>query len=55
MSFLNICDRKKSNLIYGWGWYRTSVLLFIIVSPASTNSPWKLFNWIEVCTYYIYT
>ena len=26
INFLNICDRKKSNLIYGGGWYRTSVL-----------------------------
>ena len=27
INFLNICDRKKSNLIYGGGWYRTLVLL----------------------------
>ena len=27
--FLNICDHKASNLIYGGGWYRTSVLLFM--------------------------
>ena len=27
IDFLNICDRKKSNLIYGGGWYKTSVLL----------------------------
>ena len=30
MNFLNICDRKKSNLIYGGGWYRTSVLLLLV-------------------------
>ena len=30
IDFLNICDRKKSNLIYGGGWYRTSVLLLQI-------------------------
>ena len=29
IDFLNICDRKKSNLIYGGGWYRTSVLLLL--------------------------
>ena len=28
INFLNICDRKTSNLINGGGWYRTSVLLF---------------------------
>ena len=31
INFLNICDRKKSNLIYGGGWYRTSVLLLIFI------------------------
>ena len=31
IDFLNICDLKKSNLIYGGGWYRTSVLLLSVV------------------------
>ena len=28
VDFLNICDRKNPNLVYGGGWYRTSSLLF---------------------------
>ena len=32
VDFLNICDRKNSNLIYGGGWYRTSGLLLIMLS-----------------------
>ena len=28
VDFLNICDRKNSNLIYGGGRYKTSGLLF---------------------------
>ena len=32
IDFLNNCDHKKSSLIYGGGWYRTSGLLFCLFS-----------------------
>ena len=40
---LNICDRKKSNLIYGGGWYRISGLLFVIGDIVA--HPLSLKNW----------
>ena len=47
IDFLNICDRKKSNPIYGGGWYRTSVLLlkYVLLHQGTVRS---LFLYIDI-------